>query len=302
MDKLLIIDDDPDLRYIISLQLENENYKLLEADTGSSARSIIDVHKPEIILLDLDLPDIDGVDLFKEIKQNGHLFECIVLSGIKDIQRIVKILKDGVYDYFIKPVEFEKLIVTIRNAREKVFYSKEIMMLRQLEKQSRCQYQHKTMSIVTIMVNNEQILSSSLDKSHDQLLPDKVNKTFQSIKSNNGDNCHWDNSRRVLLYPDNSSKTVQCILRVFNDFNKDERKQLRIAINQGEIIEEGGKIRGDALNNTHKMLEYLSWGEIGISKKVKDENCTDPQLKISENVIHQPDSNLENFELYRINY
>ncbi len=114
--KILIIDDEPDLRKIYSIYLEAEDCSIYEAGTGMEGRHLIAEQDPDLLLLDLNLPDDSGLEILKFIKQNFPGIETIIISGTGDIDKALESIKLGAFDYIEKPVNSNRLIITARNA------------------------------------------------------------------------------------------------------------------------------------------------------------------------------------------
>ncbi len=104
MPKILIIEDEKFLRELISQKLKNEGFEILQAVNGEDGIKIAKQEKPELILLDLFLPDIDGWKVIEEIKKDSLLnkISIIILSNYSQKEYIEKGLKLGVDDFLIK--------------------------------------------------------------------------------------------------------------------------------------------------------------------------------------------------------
>ncbi len=113
---ILIIDDEQDLRQIYSLYLEAEGCTIIEAETGAEGRRLIATEDPDLVLLDLKLPDDDGLNILSFIKTDFPGIETIIISGVGDIHKALDSVKLGAFDYLEKPVDSNRLIVTARNA------------------------------------------------------------------------------------------------------------------------------------------------------------------------------------------
>ncbi len=116
---ILIVDDDPSILRIIRKILHREGYRCMEAASGSEALKLFRNEKLDLILLDLVLPDIDGYEIAKDIFKTNPQIPVIILSAHGDIQRAVELTKMGLYDFIIKPLDRDRLIVTVRNALAK---------------------------------------------------------------------------------------------------------------------------------------------------------------------------------------
>ena len=113
---ILIVDDDPSICQILTKILTNQGYRTITAVTCSEVRSILKKEHIDLILLDLMLPDGDGIDLAKEIIQKNSQLPIILISAHGTIERAVEATKIGVYDFLEKPFDRNRLLITIRNA------------------------------------------------------------------------------------------------------------------------------------------------------------------------------------------
>jgi len=114
--KILIVDDDPDIRDVLKLTLSEENYELLEARDGEEALKIIHENQPDLILLDYKIPKIDGREVCRRIKKDlllRHL-PIIMVTGKGDISDKVDGIEAGADDYVVKPFEPKELLARIR--------------------------------------------------------------------------------------------------------------------------------------------------------------------------------------------
>jgi DNA-binding response OmpR family regulator len=102
--KILIIEDDQLLRKIISRKLKKEKYKVTEATDGEEGLRLAQLKNPDLILLDLILPEIDGFEVLARLKKNPDVFKIpvIILSNLGDEEKVEAGLKLGAVDYLIK--------------------------------------------------------------------------------------------------------------------------------------------------------------------------------------------------------
>lgn len=119
MDRILVVDDDKDLRAVITDVLKEERFAIAEAEDGVSAVKLFKKDPPDAVLLDLDMPYMNGMDTMREIRRIGPDVPVIILTGYGDIPTAVDAVKHGVYDFLIKPPEFDRLIFILRKALEK---------------------------------------------------------------------------------------------------------------------------------------------------------------------------------------
>ncbi len=114
--KIIIVDDDENLRKMIKIRLELKNYSVLEADSGESALELINNEKPDLILLDIAMPDMDGYEVCKLLKDNEDTknIPIVFLTGIEgNIENKLQGLMVGGADYIQKPFDGKELVERI---------------------------------------------------------------------------------------------------------------------------------------------------------------------------------------------
>lgn len=116
MQKILVIDDDRDMRFLLLRYLKKNDFEVLDADSGKAALAIIVKFKPDLILCDFKLGDMTGGALLKEIKDSDPAIPVIMITGYADIKIAVEVMKLGAYDYVIKPLIPDEILLTIRKA------------------------------------------------------------------------------------------------------------------------------------------------------------------------------------------
>src|SRR5205807_6463718 len=111
--KILIVDDEAMIRKAVHLALEKEGYEVVEAETGAEALRRIELSKPDLILLDIMLPDVSGFDVCRDIRKAGLRVPIIILSAKTEEIDIVVGLEIGADDYITKPFRARELLARI---------------------------------------------------------------------------------------------------------------------------------------------------------------------------------------------
>lgn len=120
MRTILVIDDEKSIRESISMILEYEKYSVLFAENGSKGISVFKERLPDAVLLDIKMPSgMDGIEVLKAIKQVDADVPVIMISGHGTFETAVEATKLGAFDYLAKPLDRDKLLITLRNALEK---------------------------------------------------------------------------------------------------------------------------------------------------------------------------------------
>ena len=125
----LIIDDEVQIRRLLRLVLEGENYKVHEAETGQLGLMEIATRKPDVVLLDLGLPDLDGLQVLKRLREWSEV-PVIVLTVRDDVQEKVAALDAGADDYITKPFSTPELLARLRAAQRKTRPSEEVSVFK----------------------------------------------------------------------------------------------------------------------------------------------------------------------------
>lgn len=116
---ILVVDDEPDIRQLVSEILEDEGYQVTMAENASTARSAIEERQPHLILLDIWMPDTDGITLLKEwVNEDKSLCPVIMMSGHGSVESAVEATRLGAYDFLEKPLSLAKLLLTVERALE----------------------------------------------------------------------------------------------------------------------------------------------------------------------------------------
>ena len=115
-EKVLIVDDEKLIRWSVRRQLEEWGYTAIEAESGTGGLAQIRAELPDLILLDVRLPDLSGIEVLREIKQNNLSVPVIVITGDPQLDDIKTAIKLGALDFIKKPLDFDELQVTLANA------------------------------------------------------------------------------------------------------------------------------------------------------------------------------------------
>jgi len=125
----LVIDDEVQIRRLLRVVLESENYQALEAETGQQGLVEIAGRRPDVILLDLGLPDLDGLEVLKRLREWSEA-PVIVLTVRDDVQEKVGALDAGADDYVTKPFSTPELLARLRAAQRKTRPEEEISVFK----------------------------------------------------------------------------------------------------------------------------------------------------------------------------
>ena len=116
---ILVVDDEPEIRSLVSEILEDEGYTVSTAEGGEAARKARRTRRPDLILLDIWMEDVDGITLLREWSENGDLpCPVVMMSGHGTVETAVEATRLGAYDFIEKPISLAKLLLTVERAFE----------------------------------------------------------------------------------------------------------------------------------------------------------------------------------------
>ena len=130
--KILVVDDEKNILESVKMVLNYEKYNVLIAKDGIEAIDIFKKFLPDIVLLDVKMPGLDGLKVLKSFKTVNPVAEVIMISGHSGIEEAMEASRLGAFDFLEKPISRDKLVLTVRNAAEKISLLKENYNLRNL--------------------------------------------------------------------------------------------------------------------------------------------------------------------------
>lgn len=119
MQKILVIDDDRDMCLLLKHFLTRKGYEVTEMYNGKKALEYLETAQPDLIMSDLRLEDMDGIELLKKIKEKYAAVPVIIMTGYSDIKTSVNAIKLGAFDYVTKPLLPDEILLTIQHALQK---------------------------------------------------------------------------------------------------------------------------------------------------------------------------------------
>ncbi|MBN1224407.1 MAG: sigma-54-dependent Fis family transcriptional regulator, partial [Candidatus Aminicenantes bacterium] len=131
--KILVVDDEKLIRWSLSQKLSQWNYEVITAETANEAINAFEEELPDLLILDVNLPDKKGTDLLEEIKSNWPEVPVIMITAYGTIDEAVAAMRQGAYDFITKPIDDIKLQSTINNALEAASLKKEIAYYKERE-------------------------------------------------------------------------------------------------------------------------------------------------------------------------
>ena len=118
---ILIVDDEPDIRALLKEILEDEGFEISLAENAATAREARRLRRPDLILLDIWMPDTDGISLLKEWSVDGQVeVPVVMMSGHGTVETAVEATHLGAFDFIEKPLSMGKLLITVQIGRAHV--------------------------------------------------------------------------------------------------------------------------------------------------------------------------------------
>ena len=115
---VLVVDDESDIRSSLRMILEYEGYEFSEASSGEEALKRLDTERPDVVLLDIKMPRMDGLEILARVKQSDPALPIVVISGHGTIATAVEATRLGAFDFMEKPLERDRVLLVVRNALE----------------------------------------------------------------------------------------------------------------------------------------------------------------------------------------
>ena len=130
MPKILVIDDQKSIRNTLKEILEYEKHEIILAETGPEGLELFSGEKFDVVLCDIKMPDMDGIEVLQKMSEINPDIPIVMISGHGNVDTAVDAIKKGAYDFIEKPLDLNRLLVTIRNAMERKDLVSETKILR----------------------------------------------------------------------------------------------------------------------------------------------------------------------------
>jgi diguanylate cyclase (GGDEF)-like protein/PAS domain S-box-containing protein len=237
LDRILIVDDEPLMRSSLRQLLETSDREVLECNSGAKALSILENKDITVALLDINLPDISGLDILKWIRKNQIPTSVIVVSGDRSLDSAVQALRYGAVEFVRKPDDMNHIRHKVENALHRVHLEhRQAYMVSRLEQS---EYLHR------FLVNNSPDLIYTLDDNGRFLF---VNNRFESLLGYSRDDL-IDAHYSTIVY-DGDRERVRYTL---NERRSDNRATTNVEVNL-KAKEAGGR----RTHTDHKVVTMLS--------------------------------------------
>ena len=118
-ENILVVDDDPDIREVLKDRLESLGYVVQAAADGREALEVLEKQNPQLILLDIEMPAMSGLEVLKEVRKRELDITVVMITAYGTIERAVEAMKEGAYDFIPKPFEPDHVALSVRKALER---------------------------------------------------------------------------------------------------------------------------------------------------------------------------------------
>jgi DNA-binding NtrC family response regulator len=126
---ILIVDDDPDVQEVLKDRLESLGYRAVPALTGKQGLELLDKENPQMVFLDIELPDMNGLEALKAIRKRQNDVAVVIVTAFGTIERAVQAMKDGAYDFISKPLKPGYVALIVERAMERERLKREVEIL-----------------------------------------------------------------------------------------------------------------------------------------------------------------------------
>ncbi len=121
MIKILIIDDERPIRETLEMFLREKGYEVLTSEDGEGGLEALQNERPEIVILDIRLPGMDGLEVLRRIREAGEYIHVIMITAYRDAETTKQAMKLGAYEYIHKPLDADEFEVAIERAVNNLF-------------------------------------------------------------------------------------------------------------------------------------------------------------------------------------
>ena len=269
---ILIIEDDESIRRVIKkiLEGENKNYKIIEAIDGKDGLIKINENQLNLILCDIKMPRLDGIDVLKYVKKNNLFIPFILLTGHGNIDTAVNAMKIGAFDFIEKPPDLNRLLISIRNALKNKKLSDQNTILK-----SKVNNDYQMIGSSKIMKKIDDLITK-VSKTNAKVLITGLNGTGKEIVANQ---LHQRSNRsKNLMIKVNcaaipneliESELFGHIKGSFTSAIKDRKGKFELANNGTLFLDEIGDLSLNAQAKVLRALQENKIVKVGSDKELK---------------------------------
>jgi DNA-binding response OmpR family regulator len=266
--KILLVEDDPAILIGLEDYLLEQSFDIIKADDGKKGYDIALKEKPDLILLDINLPSMDGIQVCRMLREQGFHNPIIMLTSRGEkIDKVVG-LEVGADDYVTKPFDTRELLARIRtNLRRS-----ELEGNNKTSTDAGTELQRHLLAIMfsdmknySKKMNRDEEKALKLLQDHNQIVKDAIEKFKGRIVEIIGD--------AFLAAFESATDCLNCCVQIQEKFKvynsekpKHEKINVRIGVHVGDVVEFEGKLKGDALNIAARIQQIAEPGKIYASE------------------------------------
>jgi len=270
MNKILIIEDDPAILMGLNVLFNSENYEVITSRDGVEGLQIAIDKSPDLILLDINLPSLSGLDICRKLREQKYFNPIILLtSRSEQLDKIVG-LEVGADDYIIKPFDTREVVARVRANLRRMEREGKVLSLSSAENESK-------RKLLSIMFSDMKEYSKKMHKDEDFAL--RLLKTHNEILSNTAKEHHGNVVETIgdsfLISFKSALDVLRCSIDIqekLKNYNKTKSKkkriEVRIGIHLGDVVEFEEKLKGDVLNVAARIQDITPAGSVYISESV----------------------------------
>lgn len=131
---VLVVDDEEEFREVTSKRLAKRGLTVMGAESGVKALEMLEKHRIDVVLLDVKMPEMDGIETLRHIRERKPLIEVVLLTGHASVDSGIEGMKLGAFDYLMKPIELEPLLEKLKDAYEKKRLHEEKIEMAQMKR------------------------------------------------------------------------------------------------------------------------------------------------------------------------
>ena len=269
---ILIIEDDESIRRVIKkiLEGENKNYKIIEAIDGKDGLIKINENQLNLILCDIKMPRLDGIDVLKHVKKNNLFIPFILLTGHGNVETAVNAMKIGAFDFIEKPPDLNRLLISIRNALKNKKLSDQNTILK-----SRVNNDYQMIGSSKIMKKIDNLITK-VSKTNAKVLITGLNGTGKEIvanqlhqRSNRSENLMIKVNCAAIPNELIESELFGHIKGSFTSAIKDRKGKFELANNGTLFLDEIGDLSLNAQAKVLRALQENKIVKVGSDKELK---------------------------------
>jgi signal transduction histidine kinase len=235
--RILLVDDEPGIRKVLGITLADGGYSVTTAENGEEALRRFREHRPDVVLTDIKMPDMDGIELLQHIKAESPDTEVVMFTGHGDMELAIKSLKHDATDFVTKPINEDVLEIALKRARERIAmrrqlreYTHELERLveekaRQLVEAERLaavgqtvsELAHTIKNIANALKGSIFVLGKGIELDEREYLLEgwrMVRDNVEKIKDLSLDLLHYGKYGRVSARPSDPRGPVEAVLRL----------------------------------------------------------------------------------------